>query len=115
MHDKGTPLMHTWRYQQFSVPKTTTHNHALGMFQVPAGYKWNMDFCRKDSIRAVMGFMAELGNFQNGALMVNPCYKQSWGSCSHGNMVGFNVTIHASSMVEACNVANLRWQNCSEY
>ena len=43
LHDKGMPLMHTWRYHHSSFPNTKAHNHAFDMIQVPTGYKWNVD------------------------------------------------------------------------
>ncbi len=61
------------------------------------------------------GSLPKLKNFQNGAFVANPCRKRSWGNYSHDKLVGFDVTIHASTMMEACNVATCYWEQFKKY
>ena len=63
LNAKAIPLMHTWRYQHPTHSNTTAHKHAFDTFQVPTGYKWDMDFT-KDCLDAVLGIIAKLGNFK---------------------------------------------------
>ena len=58
--------------------------------------------------------MVTLKNFQNGALVVNPCHRQPLVYYCHDNMVGFDVTIHDNIMDEACDVARLHWYHVKE-
>jgi hypothetical protein len=53
--------------------------------------------------------MGNLGKNYMDCLVVNPCHRQSWGSFSHDKLVGFDVTIHATDIDEACKVANYYW------
>ncbi len=68
--------MHTWRYQHSTFPNTRAYRQASDTIQEHTGYKWNLDFA-KDCLDAVLGIMAKLCNLQHGAVMVNPCWRQS--------------------------------------
>ena len=73
------PLMHTWRYQHSTCPKTTAYDKVYDTIQLPTGYKWNMDFAKDCRMLSWVAWH-HLGNFHNGALMVNSSWRQSGGS-----------------------------------
>ncbi|MFM7988478.1 MAG: hypothetical protein ACKPKO_55115, partial [Candidatus Fonsibacter sp.] len=63
LSSNNVPSMCTWPYHNYSFPKTTTHNHASDMVQVPTGYKWNIGF-PQGSVEGVQVIIDKLVNFQ---------------------------------------------------
>ena len=90
--------------------------YAVDMLQAPNGYKWNMGFA-KDCIDVVLGIIPKFGQLSKlvhgwstlatGSLCL--------GSFCHDNMVGLDVTIHASIMDQASNVASHYWHHFIKY
>ena len=56
--DKGASLMHIWRGQRSTLPKTIAYTHAYDTIQLPIGCRWNLD-CTKDCQDVVLDRMAK--------------------------------------------------------
>ena len=54
--DTCSPLMNAWRYHHSTAPNTTAYNQAYDTIQLPAGYKWNIDFAKtcQDAVVEIM-------------------------------------------------------------
>ena len=45
IHEKGIPLMKTWRYMQSQFPETLLYKDCrMGLLEVNAGFRFNIDF-----------------------------------------------------------------------
>ena len=78
IHEKGIPLMETWRYMHSQFPDTLLYKDCrMGLLEVNAGFRCNIDFNTEER-EPVKEIMSKLP--PNDKLCVHMNYRQSWGS-----------------------------------
>ena len=57
IHEKGIPLMKTWRYMHSQFPATIWYKgRRMGLLEVNAGFRFNIDFKteKRDPVKEIM-------------------------------------------------------------